>query len=79
MHPHPQIPKTLPADGVPGLGVSQATHLVASALFDSMQASHSHVPGLGANLAKRLSAFPVGPEDDALDFDPGTRKLYSTY
>lgn len=36
---------------VPGLAVSQATHLSASGLFCTRQVSHSHVPAGGANRA----------------------------
>jgi hypothetical protein len=51
---------------VPGLAVSQATHLVTSALFCTMQASHSHVPAAGANLANKPSLDALaGATDEA--------------
>lgn len=44
---------------VPGLAVSQATHLSASGLFCTRQVSHSHVPTGGANRAASPVLVPA--------------------
>ena len=56
-----------PVGVAPGLAVSQATHLVASGLFCSMQASQSQLPDGAANLANRLSVLVADDPNPAAD------------
>ena len=58
----------------PGLAASQATHLVASGLFCSMQVSHSQLPDGAANLANRPSLLPADDPDPAADPDPAEHR-----